>query len=403
MFVRKRGYTIPLILGFLTLLGMIFVAETFAGGLFGPEKTIYMRFKDPGPLPERMDVYYKGIKVGKVTGMKFSEDYKYTVLTVEIRKKDFNPPNNIYAEIKIEGEARFWAQGINITQYIDLAYPENPSSTSLKDKDTIEGRIGDIERIQEYLKESLSKEEVESSVDNIQQITKNTEEATQNLAQVTEKINIFLDRNQQKMNEIVSRTNEAIANLNATAENTRSITLTMREFAEKPGEETGLRSALQNLAEFTENINTVSIDLGKFTGDVGFRDELIATPGEIRKFISGTNRNVEEFIQSTNATIARLDQKVCITLNDADRAINRYDCIGAGISDLMSERFLVFKLLFGKPGEAFELCTGPCPPNFEPFNCSPGGCPLRLRSYQPPVYQLRPSMPCPVVPGQQTY
>lgn len=359
----------PIIVGVIFLFSSFYVTAFSLGGIFGPKMTIFIKFKDPGPLPEAMEIFYKGVRVGKITKMSISDDYKHSVLTAVIRKKNFNPPNNIHAEIKIQGEAKIWAQGVDITKYVDLIYPRNPSSTPLKEGDAIEGMPGDIERIQEFLKENIDQEDVKKSVDNVKQIMENTEEATQKLAQITDKINKFLDRNQQKLDEIVE-------NINTTTANASSITLTAREFSDKPIGERGLRSTLDGISQITENIGGITTDVRNITGNKAFQCEITRTPADIRGFLS-----------AAESTIKNLDREVNVTLNDVNRAINRYDCFGACLSDMLSKRFLAFKLLFGKPGEAFEVCRGPCPPNYS--SCDFYRCPAspKLRPYRAcPVY-----------------
>ncbi len=383
---KTKGFSLPVISGVLIAFVGLTLGLFSVGGFFGPKKIIYISFENPGPLTERMNVYYKGIQVGKITEMKFSDDYRYAVLKAEISKKDFNPPENIYAEIKIQGEARIWAQGVDLTKYVELVYPLNPSERRLKNEDTIEGRIGNIEEIEKFLKKNISQEELESSADNVRQIMKNAEKAAQNLAKITENLNDFLDKNRKKLDDIV-------ANINTTTENTSKITHTLEEFAGISADEPGLRSSLRDLAGITKNLNEITLNIGEYTEDARFRDEIMATPGEIRRFICTADR----FLRSTDATISNLEQKVCITMNDADRIMNRYDCIGAGLSDLLSERFLILKLLFGKPGDAFEACTGSYPPNFRPFNCCP--C-YPVVPYNGEPYMLRPYAPCPSLPAK---
>ena len=45
------------------------------------------------------------------------------------------------------------------------------------------------------------------------------------------------------------------------------------------------------------------------------------------------------------------------TIQDTDRTVNRYDCIGESFSEMMGERFLLMRLMFGKPGQSFQKCT----------------------------------------------
>ncbi len=375
MFSSKHGYLIPLISGliiFITAAGLIFLN---LGGIFGPEKTIFIKFKEPGTLPRGMSVYFKGIEIGKVTKMDFSSGYESTILEVGIRKKDFNPPNNIYAEIKIEGEAKFWAQGVNITKYVELIYPEKPSSTPLKDGDVIEGRPSGIERIQDFFKKNVDKKNIKSSVNSVQQITQNAGIAAKNLAELTQRLENFLDKNSTGLNQILDSSK-------ATIENVRYITFSLREFT---GEE-GLKVTLNNLAGVSANLNLITSDIAEVTGDYQFRCLMAESP----VLFKNTLCSLTSALDRANNTLAKVD----VTLNDADRLMNRYDCFGACMSDMLSKRFLGLRLLFGKPGEAFEVCKGVCPPNYSAFNFY--SYPMGLRPHI--SYPVNPGLSCPVAP-----
>ncbi len=381
MFKIKRGYSAGLIPGIIAALAAVFFVAYSVGGFFGPKKIIFVKFDDPGPLPQNMEVYFKGIKVGKITKMSISEDYKSSLLKVEIKEKDFNPPNNIHAEIKIQGEARIWAQGVDITKYVELIYPKDPSAVSLKNGDIIEGRAGDLEKIQDFLGEAMDTEDVQKSVDEVRQIMKNTEKASQNLAKISEKINIFLDNNQKNLDEIVDNTRIA-------TENARQITLAVREFSDRPSGERGLRSTLYGLSGITENVYTLTSDISKITGNSELQSFMAQSPFLFKKALCSAITTLDK----TNETLTRVD----ITLNDVERIVNRYDCFGACLSDLLSKRFLGLKLLFGRPGEAFEICRGACPPDYGAFSYySRPSASMPYKSYP---YVMRPVIPCPACP-----
>lgn len=260
---------------------------------------------------------------------------------------------------------------MDITKYVELIYPQNPSQQTIQDGNFIEGRQGDLEQIQEFLKENINKEDVKKSVTNIQEVMKNAEAASKNLEQITAQVDDFLAKNRRNFDKIVFNTM-------ATTKNANNITYTLREFSDKPEKENGLRSTLTNISETAKNINTISLDISCYTGNEKLYSELTSLPAELKKFM----------ITSEN-TLRNLDQKACMTLDDLDRLINRADCMGAGLSNMLSQRLLVLRLLFGKPGKAFEICQTPCPPQYMPFNCCP--CPVKKSFYNP--YRLRHYIP----------
>ncbi len=287
-----------------------------------------------------MSVYYKGIKVGKVTKIKLSKDYKYSLLKVAIFKKDFNPPKNIHAEIRVEGSAFMNIKGVNIRKYLELVYPKNPSPEVLKDGDIIEGKLSGAQRFRETLEESVKQEKFQSTYESLRKTASNAEEISKNFIIISKKLQMLLDKNQAKLNKIVQDSSVAMDNI-------RYISSAARNLAEILPKQPELKSMLRDIPEITKNVSSITSDINKITVNAEFRDALVKTPSKFNQFMDITG------VTFGNANI---------TLLNADKIMRRYDCIGGSMSDLLSKRFLILKMIFGRPGESFERCKTGCPP-----------------------------------------
>ena len=332
----KKGL-IFLITGMLIFIGTAFIAILNFGDFPKPQKVIIVRFGKMAPVLEKLTVYYNGIEIGKVTKTDFSDDYKYTLFKVEIDRKNFNPPKNIYAEIRITTRAQIKVEGVDLKRYMEFIYPENPDSKPLSDGDIIEGRPTYREDFQEIFKKSVKKEKIEAVLENINKAALETSKITENFYEISKKINDFLKKNQDKIDKIVNNSNE-------TMENIRSVSTTIKEFSEIPAKEKGLKSMLADVSEITENINILTSDVNEITGNPAFQCGLITTSSNLGNITSKIDQNLEG-----------VDIK-CL-LRNTDRVLNRYDCVGASLSELMTKRALILRLMFGNPGECFGKCT----------------------------------------------
>jgi len=120
----------------------------------------------------------------------------------------------------------------------------------------------------------------------------------------------------------------------------------------------------QKLDTITANLQKITVDADKITGNPEFKEGLIKTADNAGIFSERLNKG------DLNCLITK-------TLKDTDRIVNRYDCIGESFSGMMGERFLLMRLMFGKPGQSFQKCSdlqcieeqlrNPCP--FPAYSC----------------------------------
>ena len=83
-------------IAFLLLIILIFIY------LNRPVLTLIAKFDKLPPVSKKLNIYYKGYKVGKTSKILLSEDSKYTLLYLDIYKKGLQLPENVFAKIKIQ-------------------------------------------------------------------------------------------------------------------------------------------------------------------------------------------------------------------------------------------------------------------------------------------------------------
>jgi len=348
MFSGNKGFTIPLILGTIFCFSALFVSAGLFEDIKIPEKTIIIKFKEASPMPKSMPIYYKGLKVGSTVSQEFSEDYQYTLIKARIDKKDFNPPNNIYAEVKYETQAQVRGTKVNLNKYLELIYPENPSKEALKDEDTIEGHPSFINEMQDAVKGSVGKKDVKSAINSVMGVAEEAKKVSEQLNEIARQVNDFLAQNRPKFDEIVENSRNVTGNASY-------VSGVIRGYSAKPIKEPGMQRSLGDVSLITENLAKTTYNVSEITKDI----QCITGNPHFRCGVINSTANVSKISEYLDYSLKYGDIKAI--LQDTDRAINRFDCFEEGLTDMLSQRFLLLRMIFGKPGKFFDRCQGPCP------------------------------------------
>lgn len=262
---------------------------------------ITAEFKDLRPMHQRIGVFYKGYRIGKVLYVKPSEDFKTSYMKIALfhNGKLKLPKNSI---IKLKREKDKWRK----KDYIDIIYPENPAQSYLETGDIVLGKSTvDIETF-------LSSQEPES----LENIRQNMEKTSEDLQGAVEALRDLLT----SLNEIAQENRES------------------------------LNSAAENLSQTTKNINSLST---KFNNSIkqqrlnrsmsNLEDTILNTKNsttELEKLSKRINDMTDALNGSMPTVTSSIGQTECIVKN-----INEITC---GISNTLKKRFGGLRLIFGK-------------------------------------------------------
>jgi ABC-type transporter Mla subunit MlaD len=277
---------------------------------------VIVRFNELGPVSKNMAVYYNGFKVGKVTNIEPDNDYKHTLVTVNLNAKNLKLPQNTTVQLKSFPSGELFLQ---------LVYPSTTSLKTLSRGDTLEGispynleefmlgqnvsGVTDIVSIhvikaldamgvanmemENFFKATSgflkdNKAPLNESAMNIAATTKSLAGAAENLNQVTAKLNHSIDTQTLK---------DTTVNVKDSTSNIKDSTLNIQE-------------STQNIKETTENINKATKDLDK------------------------TMKKVDDTVSQVNSAAANIN------------------CITGGLNQTLSKRFGGMRVIFGTPVKA---------------------------------------------------
>lgn len=287
-----------------------------------PEKQIIARFKDPGPVEAGIPVYYQGVNVGRVPKVGFSDDFVYTYVYIDIYNKELKLPSNITARVKIEGIAG--------QKYVCLSYPEKPVGELLASGDIIEGESPfGLDDIQDFFKQEFESGRFQRAMKDFQASLANADKATAEIERTSRNINTLMFKYDREIQGIIRDTSGVTAGVNETIANVNRV-------VESPEFQLGVKETIMNANSLLQNTNA----------------------NTQRVFSQIQQNNV---IPNFNTTLC----KTYATLEEAEKAMQNtsqvactFDCVGKKASQMLSQRFLLFKLMFGRPGEPLEECQG---------------------------------------------
>lgn len=308
-----------------------------------PDKTIIAKFQECGPIPKGIPVYYHGVNIGKINNVDFSDDLRYTLIEILIFRKKMTLPKNVYAEIKLEG--------ITGGKYVEILYPDNPSKEILQNKDIIEGRPTDLQEIVKSISKLVKKRQIQYAIEEIGNAVAKTSEASKKASHLITTFEEIINSNKNDIRKIIKESTFSATNIRITSEATKNVSVS-------PEFQQNIKSSVSNISRnsekldnITNNINKITTDVDKVTGNPKFQQDLLKT--------AGNTANISERIDKGD-----LNCLIKKTFEDTDKTINKYNCIGGEFSNLMSQKFLLIKLMFGQPGQNFQKC------NNSPYNNS---------------------------------
>ena len=263
---------------FVKILLIIFVLLAVAGvtyigyGRFGGTH-ITAVFEEATPFPAKMDVYYKGFKIGRVDKISPNEDYTATLVKITLFADDVKIPDNVSVAVKSYKDE---------FDYVDIIVPEMASTEFLKNGSEIKG--GASLSIQDFF-------------------NKHIEEGTMDM------IIMGLSDVMQSLNETISSSNELVKevtntvravrpnivrtgkNLGDMSQNVSSATLKVNNTLKQEDLDksvTNLEQTSENIKEFTENLNCGTKKLSEIT------DNINCITQNVSEISSGLNKTLKQ-------------------------------------------------------------------------------------------------------------
>ena len=271
-------------------------------------------FNEARPVRNKIPVYYKGYRIGKVEKIKPSSDFKTTMVTIVLYPKNLKLPINTTALLTREKRER------REIDFINLIYPDEPSDISLVSGDRINGfTTVDIES---YFSSKALSGDLDKISNNINELLENLKDTSEALTQL--------------MNVLTETVDENRPSIKIMTGNLARMSDSLRFFAFK------LNNAInqQQLQNTFTNFDKTS------SNAVITTDNLDGITKNINIFTNDLNKNSPDIAKT-------ISNAQTITCNVAE--------ITSGLRTTLSQNFGGLRLIFGKPvkNNCYKNCN-PC-------------------------------------------
>ena len=262
-----------------------------------------VEFNQARPVRNKIPVYYKGYRIGKVEKIKPSKDFLSTNVTIVLYPRHLKLPINTTALLAREKRGEHFE-----TDFINLIYPDEPSTVNLKSGDSIIG-VTTID-IESFFSEKAINGELDIITKNVNTLLEELQSTSKALSQLMGVLQDTVDENRPSIKTMTS--------------NLASMSDELKSFAQKLNnslDDKEIKSTLTNFNHTSSSIVTTSENLENITKNI---DEMTT---ELNK----ETRNITGSIKNANKISRNIEE------------------ITTGLKNTMSKNFAGFRLIFGKP------------------------------------------------------
>jgi len=294
---KEMKRVLILLVIFLTLAGVYFYNASYY---------VVIRFDELGALTKNMSAYYNGFKVGKIVRIEPDNDFKHTLVKVNITSKNLNLPQNttVHVENFPNGEL-----------YLQFVYPGSPSFNTIKRGDILEG-------IAPYSIEQFMLGQNISGVTDI--VSLHVIKALNATEIANEEINLFFKTTSKLINENKRGIHESV-------NNTAAMTKSLARMAE-------------NLDQTSKNLNETSKNLNAAFDEANLKD----TASNIKDSTSNIKETTENIAKATK-DIDKTMKKIDDTVTQANATAENLTNMTSGLHGTLSKRFGGMRMMFGTP------------------------------------------------------
>lgn len=299
-------------------------------------------FNDIGTINEHSNVFFRGVEVGKVVDTAVTTDSQkaevffniseeglklYHGVTASKGSRGFvssdhlvlNPPAKIEGMPLLKKGAKI--KGLEADPYADITNILTDYVNDGKFKALLDNSNQSIENLNK-LSDSLYKTNEENRA-GLNRLIKSSADLTHSLKTVSDGFSRIVNDN-----ENVSNIRSTLANSKETVKNTNTAIIKAESLIEKS----------ENLLD---NAN-------KTIGNENFQENITTSTASMSMILS----DLEEITGDDD-----IKQSLKNTLKDSDKTIKSLNCFTTELGHSLSKRFLIPRMLLGKPGESLNNCS----------------------------------------------
>lgn len=309
-----------------------------------PEITIIAKFSNPGPITKGMNFYYQGVNIGRASKIKFSDDYKSTLVYLDIYNKELHLPSNVGVKIQSEG--------ITGQKYFEMTYPSKPEKSPLQNNQIVKGYSSfGLSDVQDFFEQQLRNGRVERLMKESEKMLQTNTDMMESFTESNRAMSKLIKTNEKNIHKAISNIESTSSGLNTAVKNANEI------IGDNQNKQ-NVQTALKEGSEAAKSINSIL----KNTNVQSNLEEGMSNFNKAAKNANTSLEKANKILGKTSNTLDNLGngpqiaKNIIETSNNVNTAAKRIDCVSQGISEMADQRFLFIKLFFGKPGKTLGKC-----------------------------------------------
>ena len=333
--INKRNIQVLLSLCVVSIILILFVnyfKENPPGNIY------YTKFKDAGNLKIGSIVIYRGVNVGKVLNISITPDSKYALVEFIITDENAQIPKKSHTELSFSSfsdkQPLFIKPPKGEKDYNFLAYGEHLESDESKTFEEMELLLGRL----------IREGKIEKIVDNINHLVKNTSDITKSFEytlQETAELVKSVKKTNENINQVLQNGNIA-GDVKTVVNNANT---TVKKF-EKVAEKTD--NVINKSSTVLKSIQTTVDKVDSHLNDEGLNEDLRVSAHTLRDVLE----DVQEITQDDTIK-GHLKNSISKTSEFSSNAT----CLTKGLNSMLGKRFLIPRLILGKPGKELDECS----------------------------------------------
>lgn len=333
--INKRNIQILLsicIISIVTILILNYFKDNPPGNIY------YTKFKDAGSLKVGSLVIYRGVNVGKVLNISITPDSKYALVEFIITDENARIPKKSHTELSFSSfsdkQPLFIKPPKEAGDYRFMAYGEHLDSDESQTFVEMEMLLGRL----------IREGKIEKIVDNFSHLVKNTSEITKSF-EYTLQETAELVKSVKKTNENI---NQVLQNGNIAGEVktvVNNANTTVKKF-EKVADKTD--NVINKSTTVLKSIQNTVDKVDSHINDDNLNDNL--------KVSAQTLRDVLEDVQELTGDDT-LKGHIKNSISKTSALTSHSTCLTKGVTTILGKRFLIPRLILGKPGKGINECN----------------------------------------------
>lgn len=311
---------------------------------------LYALFKDTGSLKEGSKVMYRGLSIGEVYDITITEDSMFAKVHFIITEDNVNLLKGSYVELSF--------RSITDSQALIIKPPAKANKVAFIEEEGVYLEAKEsvtIEETQKLIAKMIEEGKVEAMINDLAEIVNNSSQMTKDFSTLLNHTSELV-KSVQRTNENV---NEVINNQNIT-ENLEKTVKSARTAVNKFGE---VANKAENLVDTSETVvKNIDCTVARVNQSL-YEDGIVGNLTTSSEVLTSVLGDIKGLTGDENSKVLLKE-----ALKDTSETLNNLNCVTEGIGSILSKRFLIPRLIIGKPGGAINECfrkeaaeTAPCP------------------------------------------